>query len=134
MARRFNQPLLLFAAALAYAQPAHSVVVDQTGLPLPGYPKVIDDFGLTTAPLVVNVGELRGGTRRNLVAAQAVAKLDLRARTQPEWQMLAAQVSAIAEAQELPGTRGRCRLYNHRPAMEPTSRPPMGVEPAKTVV
>src|SRR5439155_469561 len=27
-----------------------------TGQPLPGFPKVIDDFGLTTVPLIANVG------------------------------------------------------------------------------
>ena len=40
-------------------QPFHHVLqawTAGTGAPLPGYPKVIDDFGLTTVPLVANVG------------------------------------------------------------------------------
>src|SRR6266849_4177074 len=40
-------------------EPFHHVLQAWTGAsgtPLPGFPKVIDDFGLTTAPLLVNVG------------------------------------------------------------------------------
>lgn len=70
---------------------------------------------------VVNVGEVGGGTRRNLVPGHAWAKLDLRARTQDDWLALAEDVRAIAEREEAPGTRGTCRLYNHRPAMEPSA-------------
>lgn len=40
-------------------QPFHHVLqawTGATGQPLPGFPKVIDDFGLTTVPLLANVG------------------------------------------------------------------------------
>jgi glutamate carboxypeptidase len=70
--------------------------------------------------LVVNVGEIGGGSRRNLVPGHAWAKLDLRAPTQPEWEALAGEVRAIAEREDLPGTTSTCRIYNHRPAMVPT--------------
>lgn len=70
---------------------------------------------------VVNVGEIGGGKRRNLVPGHAWAKLDLRAPTQADWQALAAEVQAIAERADLPGTTSTCLLYNHRPAMEPTA-------------
>jgi glutamate carboxypeptidase len=71
---------------------------------------------------IVNVGEFHGGQRRNLVAGRAFAKLDIRARTQAEWDDLAARVREIAEEETLPGTNGRAKIYNHRPAMEPTER------------
>jgi glutamate carboxypeptidase len=72
--------------------------------------------------LVVNVGEVGGGKRRNLVAGHAWAKLDIRARTQPEWEALAEAVRAVVAGEVLPGTRGRGHIYNHRPAMEPTAQ------------
>jgi len=40
-------------------EPFHHVLqawTGATGAPLPGFPKVIDDYGLTTVPLLVNVG------------------------------------------------------------------------------
>jgi len=40
-------------------EPFHHVLQAWTGAsgtPLPGFPKVIDDYGLTTVPLLVNVG------------------------------------------------------------------------------
>ncbi len=72
--------------------------------------------------LIVNVGQFNGGTRRNLVAGYAQAKLDIRARTQAEWEVLAEQVCAIAEEETIPNTRGRARVLNHRPAMVPTEK------------
>jgi glutamate carboxypeptidase len=72
--------------------------------------------------LMVNVGEIHGGRRRNMVAGHAYAKVDVRARSQADWNELADKIRAIAEEESLPGTTGRVRLLNHRPAMEPTEK------------
>jgi glutamate carboxypeptidase len=70
---------------------------------------------------LVNVGELHGGTRRNLVPGYAYAKVDLRTHTQADWNELIARVQGIVN-EEIPGTTASIRLVNHRPAMEPTEK------------
>jgi glutamate carboxypeptidase len=67
---------------------------------------------------VVNVGVLRGGTRRNLVPGSASAHLDVRARSNADWKALAAAVRDVVDEESLAGTRAAVRLYNTRPAME----------------
>jgi glutamate carboxypeptidase len=72
--------------------------------------------------IVVNVGQFDGGTRRNLVAGYARAKIDVRARTQPEWDALAATIQEIVTEESVPGTSARLKLLNHRPAMVPDEK------------
>jgi len=72
--------------------------------------------------LIVNVGEFNGGTRRSLTASRAYAKLDIRARTQEDWEDLAAKTRAIVEEESVPGTCGWTKLVNHRPAAVPTAK------------
>jgi glutamate carboxypeptidase len=71
---------------------------------------------------LVNVGEFHSGRRRNLVAGYAYAKLDLRARTKADWDELVSNVEAIVAEESLPGTTGRVKIFNHRPAAEPTEK------------
>jgi glutamate carboxypeptidase len=72
--------------------------------------------------MIVNVGEFHGGTRRNLVAGRAYAKLDIRARTQEDWDELTVKIRTIVEEESVSGTRGRVKLFNHRPAAVPTEK------------
>jgi glutamate carboxypeptidase len=71
---------------------------------------------------VVNVGQIEGGRRRNLVPGHAGAKLGLRAWTQGDWDALVERVQAIVAEETLPGTSATVRIFEHRPSMEPTER------------
>ncbi|MCC6791663.1 MAG: M20/M25/M40 family metallo-hydrolase [Thermomicrobiales bacterium] len=72
--------------------------------------------------IVVNVGQFDGGTRRNLVAGYARAKIDVRARTQSEWNDLATTIQAIVDEESVAGIRAQQMILNHRPAMVPDEK------------
>jgi glutamate carboxypeptidase len=67
--------------------------------------------------VLLNVGEIRGGTRRNLYAAHAEARMDVRVRDLPAWERTRRAIEAIAAAEDVPGTRTELRLWPHRPPM-----------------
>lgn len=71
---------------------------------------------------VVNVGQVEGGRRRNLVPGYARAKLGLRARTSSDWDELVRRVEAIVADESEAGTKATIRIFQHRPPMEPTER------------
>jgi glutamate carboxypeptidase len=67
--------------------------------------------------VLLNVGEIRGGTRRNLYAARAVARMDVRVVDVPAWERTRRAIEAIAAHDDVPGTRAELRLWPHRPPM-----------------
>jgi glutamate carboxypeptidase len=67
--------------------------------------------------VLLNVGEIQGGTRRNLYAACAVARMDVRVVDVPAWERTRGAIEAIAAAVDVPGTRAEHRLWPHRPPM-----------------
>ncbi len=67
--------------------------------------------------VLLNVGEFSGGTRRNLYAGRAVARLDVRVVDRATWDRVRGAIEAIAAADDLPGTRTTLRLWQHRPPM-----------------
>ena len=67
--------------------------------------------------VLLNVGEFKGGTRRNLYAGRAVARMDVRVVDPPTWERVRGQIEAIAAAEDVPGTRATLRLWQHRPPM-----------------
>ncbi len=67
--------------------------------------------------VLLNVGEIGGGTRRNLYAGRAVARMDIRTVDAPAWARTRRAIEAIAAAEDVPGTRAELRLWLHRPAM-----------------
>lgn len=70
--------------------------------------------------VLLNVGEIRGGTRRNLYAARAVARMDVRVVDLPAWERTRRAIEAIAAHEDVPGTRAELRLWPHRPPMPRT--------------
>ncbi|HEY8283946.1 MAG TPA: M20 family metallopeptidase [Chloroflexota bacterium] len=56
------------------------------------------------AGITVNVGVVNGGTRGNVVAAEAVAKIDLRARTREDLETIIAAMHRLAATVTVPGT------------------------------
>jgi glutamate carboxypeptidase len=67
--------------------------------------------------VLLNVGEIQGGTRRNLYAARAAARMDVRVVDGPAWERTRGAIEAIAAAEDVPGTRAELRLWLHRPPM-----------------
>ncbi len=67
----------------------------------------------------INVGEIRGGSRANVVPEHASASVDIRARTEPDLERLLADVRAALDANTLEGT-----TYTWTPP--PRSRPAWG--------
>jgi glutamate carboxypeptidase len=76
--------------------------------------------GLTdmAAGTTVNVGVIRGGTRRNVVAAHAEAEIDLRVRTLAEAERVVPRILGLQPV--LPGARVTVRGGLNRPPMERT--------------
>ncbi len=71
--------------------------------------------------ITVNVGEIRGGTRPNVVASEASAVVDVRVRTQADGRWLEEQIRQVEERiRSTPGTTARIRGAVDRPPMEPT--------------
>jgi glutamate carboxypeptidase len=67
--------------------------------------------------VLLNVGEIAGGTRRNLYAARAVARMDIRTVDGAAWERVRRAVEEIAARDDVPGTRTRLHLWQHRPPM-----------------
>lgn len=67
--------------------------------------------------VLLNVGEIHGGTRRNLYAGRAVARMDIRVVDLPTWERVQREIEAIAAAADVPGTRSTLNLWQHRPPM-----------------
>ncbi|MBI2525134.1 MAG: M20/M25/M40 family metallo-hydrolase [Candidatus Rokubacteria bacterium] len=67
--------------------------------------------------VLLNVGEIAGGMRRNLYAARAVARMDIRTVDAAAWDRVRREVEGIAAREELPGTRTTLHLWQHRPPM-----------------
>ncbi|HET9025252.1 MAG TPA: M20/M25/M40 family metallo-hydrolase [Burkholderiaceae bacterium] len=67
--------------------------------------------------VLLNVGEFHGGTRRNLYAGRAVARMDVRVVDPPTWERVRRDIEAIAAADDVPGTRAAVNLWLHRPPM-----------------
>jgi glutamate carboxypeptidase len=65
----------------------------------------------------LNVGTVRGGWRRSVVAGRAEATLDVRTPGPEAWNRVAAALQAIAARPEVPGTAASLRLASHRPAV-----------------
>jgi glutamate carboxypeptidase len=67
--------------------------------------------------VLLNVGEIGGGTRRNLYAGRAVARMDVRTVDAAAWERTRRAIEAIAAHDDVPGTRTELRLWQHRPPM-----------------
>lgn len=67
--------------------------------------------------VLLNVGEFNGGTRRNLYAGRAVARMDIRCVDNAGWDRVRARIEAIAAAGDVPGTTTTLKLWQHRPPM-----------------
>jgi len=65
----------------------------------------------------LNVGTMRGGWRRSVVAGRAEATLDVRTPGFEAWDEVATALRAIAGRADVPGTTGSLRLASHRPAV-----------------
>lgn len=73
--------------------------------------------------ITVNVGEVRGGSRPNVVAADASAEVDVRVRTVEDARWLEREILAMEEgARRVPGTSVEIRGAVDRPPMEGTPR------------
>lgn len=67
--------------------------------------------------ITVNVGVIRGGTRTNVVAEEAWADIDLRARNQADAEAALAAIVRVLETPELPGTHTEVQVQNLFPPM-----------------
>ena len=67
--------------------------------------------------ITVNVGVIQGGTRMNVVAEEARAEIDLRARTPEDAQAALAEIRRILETSEVPGTCTEVDVENLFPPM-----------------
>ncbi len=65
----------------------------------------------------LNVGTVRGGWRRSVVAGRAEATLDVRTPGPEAWDEVATALRAIAGRADVRGTTGSLRLASHRPAV-----------------
>ena len=69
--------------------------------------------------ITVNVGVIQGGTRMNVVAEEARAEIDLRARTQEDAEAALPEILRVLETPELRGTRTEVQVQNLFPPMPP---------------
>jgi glutamate carboxypeptidase len=67
--------------------------------------------------VLLNVGKIKGGTRRNLYAGHAAASIDLRSVNTKTWDKVKQKVEKIAYAEELSGIHTTFHLWQHRPPM-----------------
>jgi len=84
---------------------------------------VIQSLHALTDPergIVVNVGEIRGGLRPNVVAAEASAEVDVRINSAEEGRWVEERIRAIEPI--VPGCRIEIRGRIERPPLEPTVR------------
>jgi glutamate carboxypeptidase len=84
--------------------------------------KVVRLHALTGARdgITVNVGVIQGGTRMNVVAEEARAEIDLRARTREDGEAVLPVALQILETAGLPGTRTEVQVQNLFPPMPRT--------------
>ena len=85
--------------------PFHHVLqawTGRTGAPLPGFPKVIDDFGLTTVPLLANVGATSDvGDTLNLPELISVLALGLTTSRGFDWDVARSSLSAAGVPEQV---------------------------------
>lgn len=67
--------------------------------------------------VLLNVGEMNGGTRRSLYAGRANATMDIRIVDPQSWLRVRAAIEAIVAADDVPGTHATLKLWQHRPPM-----------------
>lgn len=70
--------------------------------------------------ILVNVGTISGGTKRNIVPEHAEAWIDVRYEEAGQGEELRAALAKIAAAPDLPGTRANLWGLLHRPPRPPT--------------
>jgi len=78
----------------------------------------ITGLGGPAGGVTVNVGTLHGGTRPNVVAAEAVLELDLRASTTVAFDAAVAAIRAVVGAPAVPDVTMTLELGNRFPPME----------------
>jgi len=78
----------------------------------------LSGMGGPEAGVTVNVGTLRGGTRPNVVPAEAVLELDLRAATEPAFAAAEAAIRAIVAAPAVPDVTMELVETGRFPVME----------------
>ncbi|HEY7138820.1 MAG TPA: M20/M25/M40 family metallo-hydrolase [Methylomirabilota bacterium] len=83
--------------------------------------------------IYLNVGTVRGGWRRSVVAGRAEATLDVRTPGPAAWDEVAAGLRTIAARVDVPGTAGSLRLASHRPAVPWTADTDRLLEVAREV-
>ena len=71
-----------------------------------------------TEGVTVTVGVVRGGTKRNVVPAECIAEIDLRAPTAAAVAQTETAMRAIAATSTIPGTTGELTGAINRPPME----------------
>jgi glutamate carboxypeptidase len=67
--------------------------------------------------IYLNVGTVRGGWRRSVVAGRCEATLDVRTPGPDAWREVDAALRRIAERPDVPGSSASLRLASHRPAV-----------------
>jgi glutamate carboxypeptidase len=79
--------------------------------------KVVEIEALTdyARGVTVNTGTIRGGSKRNVVPAHAVARIDVRFDDSRTGEELRAKIQALAAKTHVPGTRTELRGALHRP-------------------
>jgi glutamate carboxypeptidase len=71
--------------------------------------------------ILLNVGTISGGTKRNIVPEHAEAWIDLRYDESAQGEEVRAKLERIAAAPDVPGTRGELWGLLHRPPRPPTA-------------
>lgn len=71
--------------------------------------------------VLLNVGTISGGTKRNIVPAHAEAWIDLRYDDRAQGEEVRGKLERIAAAPDVPGTRGELWGLLHRPPRPPTA-------------
>jgi len=71
--------------------------------------------------ILLNVGTISGGTKRNIVPAHAEAWIDVRYDAAPQGDEVRAKLERIAAAPDVPGTRAELWGLLHRPPRPPTA-------------
>jgi glutamate carboxypeptidase len=72
--------------------------------------------------IIVNVGELQGGTRRSITAAHALARVDVRVNSAEEWEEIRGCIEAIAARDDVHDTTASLYATLNRPPMVPSER------------
>jgi glutamate carboxypeptidase len=83
--------------------------------------------------VTVNVGELRGGTRPNIVAEECVLTIDMRARTRAEQDAAETAIYELLESSTVPGTTTDIERLAHSRPMEKTEESARLVQSAVSI-